>query len=174
MNKLIAHVAFAIALGTCAVFISLPASAATIDYVLVNVTFSDGGTATGTFSWDTVTGTPSAYNITTTATGSFGGFVYNSGTSSASTTSGLFGPDRFALEYPYFSPTLVLRFANPLSSGGTDFLLTGLNSYECMNCSPYRVVTAGAAVEVVPVPAAVWLFGSALGVMGVMRRKLNA
>lgn len=29
-------------------------------------------------------------------------------------------------------------------------------------------------VKVVPVPAAVWLFGSALGVMGVMRRKLVA
>ena len=29
-------------------------------------------------------------------------------------------------------------------------------------------------VAMVPVPAAVWLFGSALGVMGVVRRKVNA
>lgn len=173
MNKLIAHLAFAIAVGTCAVVISLPASAATIDYALVNVTFADGGTATGTFSWDTVTATPTAFNVTTTATGSFGGFVYNSSTSSVSTTPGLFGPDRFALQYPGFSPSLILRFANSLSSGGTDALVAG-NSYECMNCSPFRLVVSGAAVEVVPLPAAILLFGSALSVMGWMRRKAAA
>jgi hypothetical protein len=31
-----------------------------------------------------------------------------------------------------------------------------------------------ASASVVPVPAAVWLFGSALGVMGVMRRKISS
>jgi hypothetical protein len=174
MKKLIAHVAFAMALATCAGFISVTASAASIDYALVNVTFADGGTATGTFSWDTVTETPTAFNVTTTATGSFGGFVYNSSTSSVSVNPLLIGPAQFALAYPGFSPTLVLRFANPLSSGGTDFLLTdNSKSYECMNCSPFRLVAGGAAVEVVPVPAAVWLFGSALGVMGWMRRKAH-
>jgi hypothetical protein len=35
-------------------------------------------------------------------------------------------------------------------------------------------VTDGDALAVVPVPAAVWLFGSALGAMGWMRRKLPA
>jgi hypothetical protein len=136
----------------------------------VNVTFGDGGTATGTFSWDTVTATPTAFNITTTATGSFGGFVYNSGTSSVSTNAALIGPNQFALQYPGFSPSLILRFANPLSSGGTDSLVAG-NSWECMNCNPVRFVTGGAAVEVVPVPAAVWLFGSALGILGWARRQ---
>jgi hypothetical protein len=36
------------------------------------------------------------------------------------------------------------------------------------------VVTGTYALQVVPVPAAVWLFGSALGLMGAMRRKLQS
>jgi hypothetical protein len=35
-------------------------------------------------------------------------------------------------------------------------------------------VTLTAASTVIPVPAAVWLFGSALGLLGVARRKLAA
>lgn len=57
------------------------------------------------------------------------------------------------------------------SSNGT---YTG--SFCTMNCgAPYgNPGFEYSALSVVPVPAAVWLFGSALGVIGVMRRKISS
>ncbi len=40
--------------------------------------------------------------------------------------------------------------------------------------SGYNVRLQFTPIEVVPIPAAVWLFGSALGLMGVMRRKISS
>ncbi len=44
-----------------------------VQYTLTGVTFSDGGTATGSFSWDITTGTYAAVDITTTAGSLFNG-----------------------------------------------------------------------------------------------------
>ena len=56
---------------------------------------------------------------------------------------------------------------------------TGSNGYvECYNCGPLRLGVAGAylsATSPIPVPAAVWLFGTALlGLVGYSRRRKSA
>jgi hypothetical protein len=56
-----------------------PASAATIDWTL-DAHFDDGGTATGTFSVDTVTGSIIAFNVATTAGFRLNGETYSTAT----------------------------------------------------------------------------------------------
>jgi hypothetical protein len=56
---------------------------------------------------------------------------------------------------------------NPNALGNYQFALTVTNGF-------FPVESVAMEVQVVPVPAAVWLFGSALGLMGVMRRRVTA
>jgi hypothetical protein len=56
---------------------------------------------------------------------------------------------------------------NPNALGNYQFALTVTNGF-------FPVESIAMEVQVVPVPAAVWLFGSALGLMGVMRRRAIA
>jgi hypothetical protein len=55
---------------------------------------------------------------------------------------------------------------NPNATGNYQFMLTVSNLSQSV---PYDTVAM--EVQVVPVPAAVWLFGSALGLVGLMRRR---
>lgn len=56
---------------------------------------------------------------------------------------------------------------NPNALGNYQFALTVTNGF-------FPVESIAMEVQVVPVPAAVWLFGSALGLMGVMRRRARS
>ena len=52
---------------------------------------------------------------------------------------------------------------------------TGINLHITECAGTYSLTTLGAwSIAVVPIPAAAWLFGSALGVMGWMRRKIGS
>jgi hypothetical protein len=54
---------------------------------------------------------------------------------------------------------------NPNALGNYQFALTVTNGF-------FPVESVAMEVQVVPVPAAVWLFGSALGLVGIMRRRV--
>jgi len=56
---------------------------------------------------------------------------------------------------------------DPNALGNYQFALTVTNGF-------FPIESVAMEVQVVPVPAAVWLFGSALGLMGVMRRRAKA
>ncbi|MEQ1803006.1 MAG: hypothetical protein ABL989_13840 [Gammaproteobacteria bacterium] len=56
---------------------------------------------------------------------------------------------------------------NPNALGNYQFALTVTNGF-------FPIESVAMEVQVVPVPAAVWLFGSALGLIGVMRRRATA
>lgn len=72
--------------------------------------------------------------------------------------------------FAYLNGTFTTRPNYHLSGLGAGAATLSLQSSNFNLVDP----TAGHfLVKVVPVPAAVWLFGSALGVMGVMRRKCN-
>lgn len=170
-----------------------PASADTIaNFTLNGVTFDDGGTATGSFSLDFTTSAISNVNITTSSNGSVGANYTQTPPFFSDTFSN--SPDAsfdFTLGLiPLFGDELNLT----LSAALTDFDLSSPNSFTlasgtesaynfefCGNgvtstlCGS-RSITAGSLDEVpaaTPLPAALPLFASGLGVIGLLgwRRK---
>ncbi|MCP9222831.1 PEPxxWA-CTERM sorting domain-containing protein [Erythrobacter sp. LQ02-29] len=151
------------------------AHAAPIVWTLQGVTFTDGGTASGTFSTDSETGSLLSFDITTTAASALGGFTYDAMTSTVIAQNAL-GPNSFYIgnKATYNKPYLSLGFMSSLASVGTNVLDTA-RSYECDNCSPYRYVSAGSAIAAsggVPEPATWALLILGFGAIGgVMRRQ---
>ena len=92
-----------------------------------------------------------------------GGAAITAGSGTIVQAGALFGANVFLLTLGNFSPaiTQVTFGAGGTGASGTnnDYLVAGADV----------VIT-----NVVPVPAAIWLFGSAVGVMGMMRRKVPA
>jgi hypothetical protein len=172
----------------------LPVYAASVQWALQGVQFNDGGTASGTFSYDADTNTYSSINVTTTGGSVLGGQSFAGLVTDVGSDATRLGMAPFPIGTVVGLPVFLIRFGTALTNaGGTASLTLGSynplfpaqGSYEavCVQSgicgspiplSNIRLVTAGSVVaQVVPVPAAVWLFGSALGVMGLMRRKLS-
>lgn len=134
----------------------MPARADVINWALQGVTFSDGGTASGNFSTDSVTGDVVGFNVTTTAGTKLGGTTYDA--SVAEVLNNFWTTDSFDLtqDVPGMIDYLELAFVNPLNVAATDPLNTTAPrySYECVRCYPARLVTAGEAVVLSPTPPA--------------------
>jgi hypothetical protein len=133
------------------------------------------GTAAGTFDYDADTNTYTNISITTTNFAqdgaNFGGTftsLFAFGTSDAShlfaEASSNIGGNVLVLQL-YFEAALT-------NAGGVVLMDTNGNSLEVApSWDLARVFASGAKVSTVPVPAAVWLFASGLGLLGWLRRK---
>jgi hypothetical protein len=153
-----------------------------VTWTLEDVVFDDGGIAFGSFDYDTDTNAYSAINITTTAGSTLSGTQY-----------GFINPDNpfITSDNPQFvdatgdltgAQTLPLYLQEGLTnSGGVVAFklgnsLSGVSLEDvCFNsgCSvggTPRFMVSG-YVTAVPIPAAAWLFGSALAGLGWVRRK---
>ena len=169
---------------------SSQAHAATIQWTINNGVFDDGGTVNGSFLWDTDTNDLVSWNLSVSGgdTATFSEITY-SNTLPLNVGADLTDAngDPFLI-FRDDSPNAYdrirdLRFAFPdldaLSTPGIIMLATnGINVagqfglIECYNCDPRREGLDGAYLSsVVPIPAAIWLFGSALvGFIGFSRR----
>lgn len=162
------------------------ARAAMIEWTVNNAVFTDENTLTGSFVWDTDLQSATAWNFAVTGNinPNFSDQVYSSASAGHSyfdyTTGGI-----SVIGFKDDSPTRRIRF------GLTDFSVldvplamlslagdpgaVGANGFlECFNCSPFRLGKPGAflSAAVVPLPAAVWLFGTALvGFVGLSRKR---
>jgi hypothetical protein len=165
------------------------AAAAPVTWALNDVTFDDGSTASGQFTYDAVTGNYSSINIHMDyVNASDWDFLKDFLTCQ----SGLPCEDLFligarAVDWiaGYSLDQLALNFDSALTdSGGVKAILPSSNFIQCQTygfyCSlndpnnfyihDYGYVVSG-TVTAVPVPAAVWLFSSSLAGLFWFRRK---
>lgn len=154
-----------------ALLISTSAWAIPVSWILQDVVFDDGGVAIGSFVFDADTNQYSDVSLATSTTGGFEGHVYLAPPLPSNfATLSLFeqsGTDTHSIFLGFFEGNNV-----GLSNAGGTILLGPTGSAEIFN-SLSRIVMAGSVFgspTVVPIPAAAWLFGSALGLLGWLRR----
>ena len=161
------------------VFVIGPVNAAPVVWTLNDVTFEYGGTAVGSFTFDADTGIYSEINIQTSngpqnpdnpiqGTSGFLGATHEYLLENTTAGENL----RAYAGNPSPLYALNLDWAGGLSNqGGSIELLTGAYSFEYSTVYGYRREVTGGSISAVPVPAAVWLFGSALAGLGWFRRR---
>lgn len=153
-------------------------NAAPVTWVFDSVTLNDGGTVTGSFVYDAALNEYSAIDVLTTAGSSLPGNHYSLLLDPA--------PYIIAANVAFFHqsdaadktglPVLALFLNGYLTDAGGSVQIFNLvetfcGDAACVNGSgPSRFQLSG-SVTAVPVPAAVWLFGSGLGLLGWMRHK---
>jgi hypothetical protein len=152
----------------------LPAQATPITWNLNGLTFDDGTTATGSFVFDANTHTSSSFNVSTMA-GDLPAFTYNIGNSGLYYGGG-FGPNNFVLFTDDGGRYFNFSFTDALTDAGGTVSLVPFGSYECFNCTPYRLVVAGSvsssqAPTDIPEPGSLALVAPALGLLGFMTRR---
>jgi hypothetical protein len=149
---------------------TLPAQATPITWNLVGVTFSDGATASGSFTMDAAAHTWSSLSVSTTA-GVLSAFTYDASNSGIYFNG--FGPNAFSIIPGNGQRYLTFAFLDPLPDGGTATIATG-SSWECNNCGTFRMVTGGSitsAAANVPEPGTLAIMGPALGLIGFLARR---
>ncbi|MEM9056156.1 MAG: hypothetical protein AAGD86_01690 [Pseudomonadota bacterium] len=175
-----AHRLTGLVAGVAVLMAGAAAEAAPVRWVLQDVTFDDGGQAFGSFIYDADTDTFSSINVTTTDGSILLGSVYEF----VNFEAGLLDADS----------VLLVAAANPgagtaafnmnleeamTNAGGTialamappplAFESTCLTSVCDRFFSIDRAIVSG-SITTIPVPAALWLFASALGLTGALRR----
>jgi hypothetical protein len=153
----------------------VPAQANPIVWSLQGVMFDDLASATGSFTYDALTGTYSRWNISVTAGPNFTAYTYQ-----PVVDQGFFfvnsvnQVDFVAFPSGTTGRFLHLTFLSPLTdAGGTIALsIAGMGadrSLECNNCGIVRFITGG-AVTSVPEPSTLTLVGSAVLIGGLIKR----
>ena len=179
---------FRILLAFIGVLLAHGVNSAPVTWTLEDVVFADGGTAAGSFVYDADTNAYSGIFVETFLSNGDLGRTYITD----DFADGLFSqPSQVYFgEYPSSAFDLShawglqLDFSTPLSNfGGTVALIVGSpneskegycgTDASCAFPQTYRTIVGG-QVSAVPIPAAVWLFGSALAGLGWMRRKQAA
>jgi hypothetical protein len=146
---------------------SAHSNAAPVVWTLDNVHFEDGGIATGSYTYDADSGYFSDVVITTTAGSMLSGGSFDiANCSNAECTQILVRRAGFQIA----KPALYLSFDAPMTNVGGALPLVLAGSRQFDGLSTNRDIISG-AVTTVPIPSAVWLFGSALAGLGWMRRR---
>lgn len=160
------------------------ASAAEVIWTLDGATFTDGGIATGSFTYDASLNTISSFSVSVSGgdTATFPAFTWDPGTAIVSTLS---LPSNNFINFIAVGSLRQLR-VSPLSpftdAGGTiGFDLSNSFAADCFNCAPFRRFASGSFVgrpvgaPAVPEPAtwAMMLLGF-FGIGAAMRRQRPA
>ncbi len=168
--------------------LAAPAHSTPVTWTLQNIVFGDGGTASGSFTYDADTNTYSAVDITTTAGSILGGATYVAQSPGQAASSRAQYPDFVTSTSGDLTNTfgLNLSFQQALTDAGGTVALVANYSLEawCGNatCSSIdyfysgtstthgRQPTQGAVVAAVPEPAPVTVYVAGLLTLGLVRR----
>lgn len=141
-----------------------------ITYKLVNVAFTDGGTATGSFVYDKALNKFGDFDIKT-AGPLLGAFNYTDVNSSMFLNVGV-GYWFFGAMRDDGRRVFRLSPVSPVTDAGGAYLLSKADTYECNNCGTYRRIVSGSLDSTqIPEPATGILIASMLGLMAVVRRR---
>jgi hypothetical protein len=172
-------------------FLPLSAHAIVVEWELVDFQFDDGGTASGTFIFDTESDEFLAIDINTTLGTNVAGrhYAYTAGAWGSLADRGILafsdvsGPTNY-VGAGWFRIDADIAYEAQQGDIVNQWLAVGAESFctnvgcssaanEITNPGETRETVSGYLVSksVVPVPAAVWLFGSALAFLGWIRRK---
>jgi hypothetical protein len=170
----------------CGLFLSVvfvaSTQAAVVTWTLEDVIFYEGpdseaSEVTGSFDYDADTDIYSNWNLQT-QTGFIAGFNYNPENSEASDSNSWHLDIYTFYGDPDIDRFFSLDFARRLTNtGGTVEIETPSYCYPATSSCEVDFIAAkarritGGRVSAVPIPAAVWLFGSALAGLGWFRRK---
>jgi hypothetical protein len=154
--------AFVPVLLTAMVAAASSANATQLQWSLYDVTFSDGGIASGTFSTDSITGSLVSYDITTTSGTSVVSAFQWDGVGDFKYGDNFYGPYSFLLTDGGLLRFLNFSFQEPLNLAGNNPLWPGRavdlgssivlqDSFERADVN-YRLVTAGYAATFTEVP----------------------
>lgn len=147
------------------------AQASPITWTLSGVTFSDGATASGSFTMDAAAHTWSSLNISTT-TGVLSAFTYDASNSGIYFNG--FGPNAFSIIPGNGQRYFTFSFLDPLPINGGSAAINTAASWECNNCGTFRMVTQGSITSVaanVPEPGTLAIMAPALGLIGFLARR---
>lgn len=158
--------------GLMAFAVSLPAHADRITWNLNNVTFSDGATATGSFTIDRDTMTWWDFNISTTG-GTLTAFTYNDSNSHFVFEG--YGPNSYMMITRDMGRYINFSFIDGLTGAGASgtHAINTASSWECYNCVPSRFISGAVTAEstAVPEPGTLGMLLPALGMVGWMSRR---
>lgn len=158
---------------------SIVSQASPVTWYLKDVVFNDGGTASGSFVFDLALNPIergySGINIVSTAGSKLLGNTYTTNYYRSNASWVEF------LQTSYYYNNIEFTFDGTLTDSGGSVPLQTYGSFEsncahisCQRFHNHRFVVSGYVTSVVPIPPAVYLFGSALTLIGVMRRKISS
>jgi len=143
-------------------------ASANVVFTFSGVTFSDGGTLTGTFTTDDALSTLIDFDITTSA-GIGIGFHYTPGTSDGTTSTSL--PSILVFDTPPANDNILeITFDGGLTALGAPIKIGTFDSFEQGLSPARRDITGGEAIVAtsVPEPSTVGLVGLGVGVLGLL------